>query len=519
MAEPSAAAVSPHYLATAAAIEILAGGGNAVDAAVAANAVQGVVAPETCGIGGDLFALIHLPSEPAPLALNASGRAGAGADPHRLRAAGHRTMPPMDRQSVTVPGCVDGWEALLTRVGTMGWDDVLAPALRYADGGFPASEELNRALTIRAEALADQPIAAHLLPGGEIPGPGHQLRRPDLSRTLRDVADGGRSGFYEGFAGREITTATGGVITTSDLAQSQAEWVEPLSLEAFGLTGWTVPPNSQGYLTLAAAAVYAMVAGDMPIDDPPTWHLQIEAYRCQVADRGDVLADPDFLPVPAASLLGPDRIAAGAARVDPKRRMRYPPLASVPGGTAYMCVLDRSGVAVSLIQSNYMGLGTSICAGKAGFILQNRGAGFDLRPDHPNELAPGKRPLHTLSPTLWTQRGSLRALLGTRGGDYQPQLLLQMALRLFAAGLSPGSAQARPRWVIADLTNADAPVAVEASTPSSVRTHLIECGHQVVEMEGLQHGWGPVSVITCDPSGVVDAGADPRGGTAAAEVI
>ena len=512
----SAAAVTPHFLATAAALDLLVSGGSAIDAAIGANAVLSVVAPETCGIGGDLFALIHSPGDDRPAALNASGRAGSNVDAQRLRDAGHDQMPIMDPSSVTVPGCVDGWHHLAALGGKLSWEERLAPALAYARQGFPASAELCRALGRRVIEIGDQPIGRYLLPRGRPPRPGDQIERPDQAATLEIIATGDRDAFYLGKPGRDISLAVGGLITEQDLLTDQGDWVEPLGLDVFGLRAWTMPPNSQGYLTLAAAAVFERAAERIDPDSPLAWHLQIESYRSQVADRSDVLSDPRFSPYPADDLLSQKRLAV---RLDHERRQSYDVPGTGHGGTAYFCVLDGNGMGVSITQSNFMGLGTSIGAGDSGFFLHNRGAGFDLRPGSPNEVAPGKRPLHTLAPTLWTARSHLAALLGTRGGDHQPQLLLQMAIHLFASGHNAANAQAHPRWVIDTLADPEAGIRVEESTSPEIVDGLRAKGHQVEIAEGLQGGWGPVGVIKISPDGTVEAAADPRVGTAAAESL
>ena len=513
-----AAVVTPHVLATQAGMEMLASGGNAVDATVAADAVLGVVAPETCGIGGDLFALVHGPALEAPAALNASGRAGAGADPERLRSEGHQSMPPFHPQSVTSPGCVDGWDHLLTRFGRLDLERILQPAIRLAHQGFPASFELSRSLRARSELLAPQAASEGLFPNGRTPEPGARLYRPGLATTLENIARDGAASFYKGAPAHNITEATGGVITSSDLASVRADWVAPLGLELFGLTGWTIPPNSQGYLTLASLGVLAQLN---PPDDPESalaWHLAIESYRSMAVDRDDMVSDSATAPLTADELVSPQRLRARAALVDRDRTSDFATPAPRPGGTAYLCAIDAEGLGVSFIQSNFMGIGSGIGAGTSGFFLQNRGAGFDLRPGHPNYLTPGRRPLHTLSPTLWTRKGRLAALLGTRGGDYQPQLLLQMAIRLFQAGIEPGDAQSRPRWMIDQFAAASPEVAIEPGASREVEEGLRAMGHVVSRREDTQHGWGPVSVITITDDGLRTAAADPRVATTAAAV-
>lgn len=513
-----AAAVTPHALATTAAMETMASGGNAIDGAIAANAVLGVVAPETCGIGGDLFALVHGPGMDVPAVLNASGRAGSGAHAERLRSEGHTAMPPYHPATATVPGCVDGWHALVERFGRQDLEEILAPAIGLATNGFPASNELCRALSARHPQLSGEISAASLFPSGNAPTPGDKLCRPDLAATLGSIAAGSRDDFYLGHAGEAISTATGGIITSDDLRRNQADWVEPLSLEVFGLTGWTVPPNSQGYLTLGAASVFESLS---PPSDPElveSWHLAIESYRALVWDRNEVLADPAHSKIASSELLEENRLRRRAADIDRNRAGSFSAPSPKPSGTAYLCTIDAEGTGVSLIQSNFMGIGSGIGAGPAGFFLHNRGAGFDLRAGHPNELAPGKRPLHTLAPSLWTRDGRLVSLLGTRGGDYQPQLLLQMAIRMFHGLVEPGDAQRRPRWMIDQLSAARPVVAVEAHTPKETVDGLTSLGHNVSVRPETQHGWGPVSVITVAEDGLRVAAPDPRVDTASASV-
>ncbi len=510
-AGPEAMAVTPHHLATQAALDVMRAG-NAVDGAIAANAVLGVVAPETCGIGGDLFALVHVPGRDAPHALNASGRAGSGVSAAALREAGLRNVRPHGPESVTVPGCVDGWEELTARFGSLPLARCLAPARAAADG-FPVSPELARALERRRPALASQPAAQALYPGGGAPPPGTTVGRPDLAATLDAVAAHGREGFYGGEAGRGIVAATGGAVTADDLARSQADWVEALGYEVLGRTGWTIPPNSQGWLTLAAAAIFEHVAGDAAPGEPGWAHAQIEAYRAVAWERNDRTADPDH--APPGPLLDAARLAARAAEVSPARAGTWPAAGPAPGGTAYLCTIDRHGVGVSLIQSNFYGLGSGLGAGHSGVLLHNRGAGFNLEPGHPNELAPGKRPLHTLSPTVWTRGGRLDLLLGTRGGHQQPQLLLQAATQLLRAGDAPGTAQDRPRWAIDDRGGQSA-VQVEDRMGPDVVAGLRTRGHDVTVAGPWMEGWGPISIIAVSASGERTGGADPRVSTAAA---
>ena len=493
----------------------MAAGGSAVDGAIAANAVQGVVAPETCGVGGDLFALVHEPGTNAPAVLNASGRAGRGADAEKLRSEGLMTVPYSHPQAVTVPGCVDGWGALAERFGRLSLSTILKPAIRFAEEGFVVSPELAAALAKMESRLAPQSAADGLYPGGLAPNPGEIVRRPDLAATLDFISTGGNQAFYQGEPGEAISSATGRRITTEDLAEVRSDWVEPLSLGVFGLTAWTVPPNSQGYLTLAAAWLFEQLDPPDEPDHPDYSHLLIEAYRAAAWDLGDLVADPDYAPLPQQELLDPVRLSQRLAGISRQSAASWPAATAPPGGTAYLCVADRNGMGVSLIQSNYTGFGGGIGVEGAGFFLHNRGAGFNLTPGHSNELAPGKRPLHTLSPTLWTRGGQLELLLGTRGGSYQPQLLAQVAVHLLYQGLSPAESQARPRWIIDRQPER---IRLEATAGEQAVQDLAAKGHNIEMAAYLESGWGPVSLIRVEPTGLRVGAADPRVPTALAAV-
>ena len=509
-------AVSPHHLASTAAIEIMRYGGNAVDGAVAANAVLSVILPDTCGPGGDLFALIHRPGDEMPQALNASGRAGSGARASLLRAQGFHEIPTRSPWTVTVPGCVDGWEALLAEAGSMSMADVLAPAIDLAEHGFPSSPELATSLDRIQSLLEGQGSAPPLYPGGRPPTAGVILRRPRLAATLQALATDGRDAFYSGDVGIAITEVTSGVITADDLLIRQAEWVTPIGLETFGVTGWTIPPNSQGYMTLAAAWIFDRFVDSADPGDPAYQHGLIEAYRAVAWEGDDMVADPAVTPFPPTDLLSLDRLAERLDAIDPDRTRSWPRSTKASGGTAFLCTRDASGVGVALIQSNFHGIGSGLSAGNTGVFLHDRGEGFNLIEGHPNELQPGKRPLHTLSPTLWTRGRNLAAVLGTRGGEYQPQYLVQVAANLFKAGMQPGHAQAAPRWHVDEWrAGIEHVVQLESGHGAGMARALSAKGHQTRLVEPRQPGWGPVSIITVDESRTA-AAADPRISTAAA---
>jgi len=309
--------------------------------------------------------------------------------------------------------------------------------------------------------------------------------------------------------------ATDGVVQTEDLAEVQAEWIQPISTDIMGWTGWTIPPNSQGYLTLAAAWIFEQLDPPRDLEDPGFTHAAIEAHRAVAWERDDLVADAAHSPMPPEQLLDPTRLAAKVDKISMRGRSLWPDPSPAPGGTAYLCVRDTGGMGISLIQSNFHGIGSGIGVANAGFFLQDRGSGFSLVPGHPNEMAPGKRPLHTLAPSLWTEDGSLSMLLGTRGGHFQPQTLLQMITYMRWAGADSGSAQQLPRWTTGEWRNTGSAIAHEPHLSPGVRAGLRQRGHELIASPGLMAGWGPVAVIT-GRDAQVEGAADPRVSSTAA---
>ncbi len=508
-------AVSPDHRASQAAVDIMRAGGNAVDGAIAANAMLGVVAPDTCGVGGDLFALVHRPGDSTPLALNSSGRAGSGTSAAMLRASGLDAIPARSPWAITLPGCIDGWSSLHGRLGALPLAHVLEPAITVADDGFVVSPELAESLSVIEPLIRSQRSALPLYPDGKPPGAGEAIRRARLATVLRDVVSHGRDAFYGGEVGAAITGATGGVITPEDLAAPQADWIDPLGLDLFGLRAWTIPPNSQGYITLAAGWIIEHLDWSRDPDDPLFVHSVIEAYRAAAWDRDELATDPDTAPLAPDELLSADRLLARASALRPDAKTNWAEPGWAPGGTAYMCALDSDGMGVSLIQSNYQGIGSGLSAGDTGVFLHNRGSGFTLREGHPNEYTPGRRPLHTLSPTLWTRDDALALLLGTRGGQYQPQLLAQIAAGLLWAGETLPATQTRPRWQVRGWRPTETPeVVLETGTGGRIVEGLRARGHSVTVTQSPMRGWGPVSMITAGSEW--RGAADPRTSTAAA---
>lgn len=485
------------HLASAAGVAMLDRGGNAVDAAIAANAVLAVTAPHLCGLGGDLFALVH---DGAVSALNASGRAGSGADPGRLRAEGRDRMPHLfDIRSVPVPGCADGWLALHERYARLPLADLLAPAIRHAAGGFPASPLLGPTADFVGTLAGAGDFAA-------VRRPGDVIRRPGVARALSALAEGGREAFYQGEFGEGLLALGGGEYTGDDLARPNADWVEPLEIEVFGHRVWTTPPSSQGYLLLLALEI---LAGLGPPADPaePRWaHLLVESARAAGHDRLGVLHETAVAPL--------DTAAARRALVDPARRSPLPAAPSASGDTTYLCAVDGDGMGVSLIQSNASGFGSLLFEPGTGINLHNRGIGFSLTPGHPAEYGPGRRPPHTLCPALVTRPdGTLRAVLGTMGGDAQPQILLQIVTRLLLHGQAPGETVGAPRWRLSggdtgfDTWRSDQGVEVEEGAPWA--DGLRERGH-AVGTAAYGTDFGHAHLIDLLPSGALAGAADPR---------
>ena len=493
-------------LATQAGMHMLGRGDNAVDAAIATNAAIAVTGPHLCGMGGDLFALVH--HQGRVECLNASGRSGSAADAAAVRADGHRVMPfRHDIRTVTVPGCVDGWVALHQRFGSLPLSTLLAPAIRLASEGFPASPLLVGSLA-RLDAQARGTL--HEL-AGQAHRPNDRVRRPGVANALRAIADGGREAFYTGDFGRGLLQLGNGWYTEADLARSQAEWVAPLQAQAWGVDLFTVPPNSQGYLTLGAAALASNL--ELPADTTDEWwaHLLIEAAKVAGYDR------------PAALHAGADgeallrAIADRAHLLDHDRAAGWPMAASA-GDTTYLCTADEQGMGVSLIQSNASGFGSWLVEPTTQINLHNRGLGFSLQEGHSAELAPATRPPHTLSPALATRDGQLAAVFGTMGGDAQPQILLQLAARLFHQHQSPAVAMHAGRWALTGpVTGFDtwtAPagpiVEIEGNAPGHWATDLAARGHRTSVLPAYDSAFGHAQIIMRDDNGFWAGATDPR---------
>jgi gamma-glutamyltranspeptidase/glutathione hydrolase len=492
-----------HPLASAAGLRILQDGGNAIDAAVAAAAVLGVVEPYQTGLGGDAFALIYLARERRVRALNASGPAPQAATLESYRARGLTEIPRRSALAWTVPGCVDGWAAMLEAHGRRTLAQVLAPAIEYAEQGFPVAPGDAVSWQASEAVLAQDAEAARtLLVDGRAPRAGDVVVQHDLARTLRLVAEGGRDAFYEGEVAKRLVAYArdaGGLLSRDDLAAYRAEWVEPIEAEYKGYRVLECPPNGQGLAALIALRALRDVdlAAD-PRDSAACLHRLIEAVKQGMVQAARHVADPRFADVPVATLLRDARPPSGYT-------------ASVPDAeawgrsdTVYLAVVDHDGNAVSFINSVYDDFGSGHVARGLGFVMQNRGAGFSLDPAHPNRLEPGKRPFHTIIPAMLLRGDALHTVLGVSGGFMQPQGHAQLVASLVDYGLDVQSAVDMPRFWWEEGRR----VAVEEGVPQSTCATLASWGHDIVRRG--HRGMGGAQIIQALPKGVWVAGSEPR---------
>lgn len=511
-------------LAVAAGLEILAQGGNAADAAVAIAAALNVTEPTSTGIGGDAFALYFQADSGQVAALNASGRAPQALTLEHLEKKGlTEELPPYHPYTVTVPGACSGWCDLVARHGQLSMADVLAPAIRLAEEGFPVAPVAAHFWQRGVERqLSQAPNGDELTIGGRAPRPGEIFRNPGLARTFRVVAEGGKDAFYRGEIAKDIADvikAAGGCLTVDDLAAHQATWDDPISTTYRGYRIWECPPNGQGLTALLALNV--LEGFDIAMLEPLSvqrLHLQIEALRLAFVDTRWHVADPDFNQIPLQMLLSKEYAAERRCLIDIDRasldqQRGAPVLAS---DTVYISVVDGQGNACSFINSNYMGFGTGIVPQGRGFTLQNRGHNFSLNRDHPNALEPGKRPYHTIIPSLITRpseadREELFACFGVMGGFMQPQGHLQVASGLIDDQLDPQSALDRPRFCI-ENGKAGGKVALEAGISDSVVAGLAAMGHPHQVVDGYDRAvFGRGQVILRSPeNGILWGGSDPR---------
>jgi gamma-glutamyltranspeptidase / glutathione hydrolase len=512
---PNGCVASPHHLASAAGQAVLADGGNAVDAAVAANLVLAVVTPYHCGVGGDLLAIVWDGRATGVLSV---GAAPAGATPDAIRAAidaghgdasrslpGTAGMPTFGALPVTVPGAVAGWSRLLERWGSRSFGGVAAAALDLARDGFPVSPHGAEHVERARPHLADQPgWADHY---GRMRA-GDRFVQPDLAATLEAIASDGPDALYRGPIGERIVAtvqAHGSTMTAADLAGHTVEELAPLAGRYRDVEVLELPPPTQGLTALTALGVLDAL-GPLPDDPALALHLQVEVVRAALGDRQDHLADPRAMTTRPDELLAPTRLRAIGAAIDRDAAGDWPRTRPAPGGTAYLCAADRDGLLVSLIQSNFVGFGSGVVVPGTGIGLHDRGAHFSLDPDDPGVIAPGRRPMHTLIPAMALRDGEPWLVFGTMGGDGQPQTHVQLLGHLVDRGEDVQTAIDAPRFVV-DV--ADGSVAIEARAAAAVVDGLRARGHVVRELAPYDHLAGHAHAIAVAPAGYA-GGSDPR---------
>jgi len=512
------AVVAGHPLAAQAGLARLQAGGNAVDAAVTMAGVLAVVRPHMNGVGGDAFGLFYEADTRRITALNASGRAAAGATPELYRERGVERMPGRGALTVTVPGAVSAWQAALERYGTITLAEALAPAIELAEGGFMVSQTLAQDLAA-AERL-NEGGRQIFMPGGERVAEGDVLKNPALGRTLRRIAAEGPPALYGGSVGRSIASfleAEGSPLRTSDFALHQPEWTEPISTTFRGHRVYTPPPNGSG---LALLQMLAM-AETLPLESyeassAPLLHRLVEIKKLAFADRARWIADPAMADVPVERLLDADYLRARAALIPERAVERQAPgfgpelAAEVDDGegdTVYLAAVDQWGNAVSWIQSLFATFGSGLVDPGTGVVLQNRGSGFTLQDGHPNQIAPGKRPFHTLMPVMLTDaEGTYEMSIGTPGGDVQPQAVTQALVQMLVFGMSPQRAIEAPRFA----SGGGLGLRVEDRLAPHVVAGLQSLGHEVSVVEGWTAPFGNLHAIRRLPNGVLRTGADMR---------
>ncbi len=511
-------AASSQPLATAAGLEILSLEGNAADAAVAMAAALNVTEPTSTGLGGDMFALFYEADTGTITALNGSGRSPEALNLDLLEEHGIREIPPYHPYNVTVPGACAGWCDLVEKHGTLTLPVILAPAIHLAETGFPVAPITSHFWKRAAENQLKTALnGQEMLIKGRGPDPGEIFINSGLARTLRTIAEGGKDAFYNGYIADVIVrtlTSAGGCMRKEDLEKHTSTWDEPISTSHSRLRLWECPPNGQGIATLLALNI--LEGFDLPVDplDPLRLHLEIEAMRLAFADTNWYVADPRIVQVPVDELISKDYASQRRKLLNPKQATLDHRKGSPASGsdTVYFCVVDQWGNACSFINSNYMGFGTGIVPKGCGFTLQNRGGGFSLDRNHPNCLAPGKRPYHTIIPAMITREanGSLIGPMGVMGGYMQPQGHLQVFLAL-AQGLDPQHALDLPRFSINDGKSGGL-VSLEDGIPLKVIRALKELGHEVKRVKGWERalfGRGQV-ILREEETGILTGGSDPR---------
>ena len=506
-------------LAARAGVQILERGGNAVDAAIATNATIGLMEPTGNGIGGDLFAIVYWAKTGELLGLNSSGWAPSGLTVELLASKGIEEMPHRGIYSVTVPGVVAGWDALRNRLGNLPFSEILAPAIHYAENGFPLSEVIARGWARSQEMLASHPNSKETyLIDGRPPRAGEVFRNPDLAASLRRIAEKGKDGYYKGKTADAIvaiSAETGGVFTASDLEEFEPEWAAPIETSYRGWKVYEIGPNTQGIAALMMLNLMERFPmSEYGFHSADALHVMIEAKKLAYADMLHYVGDPKFSPVPVREMLDKTHAAERAKLIDPaKAHCSVTPsdLRSITdaegGDTIYMSVIDKDGNIVSLIQSNYSGFGSGLVPKGAGFMLHNRGALFTMEPGRPNTLGPRKRPLHTIIPAFMEKDG-VRIGFGIMGGWNQAQAHAQFVANIADFGMTLQEALEAGRFTKGSFDGCD--LNMEALVPESVRAELAKRGHEIEVAPPRSGGFGFGQAVMSNPEGVHFGASEPR---------
>ncbi|MDQ2070511.1 gamma-glutamyltransferase [Natronospira bacteriovora] len=518
-----AMAATSQPLATQMALEVMRNGGNAIDAAIAANAMLGLTEPTGNGIGGDLFAIVWDAESEQLYGLNASGRAPMSMTREWFSENDYDRIPQRGPLPVSVPGAVDGWFELHERFGRVSMEDILAPAIHYAENGFPVTEVIAYFWARNAEVLEEyENFPETFMPEGRAPKKGEIFRNPDLGHTYRLLAEKGRDVFYRGEIAETIgdyMERQGGFLTADDMAAHESTWIDPVASNYRGFDVWQLPPNTQGIAALQILNILEhWDLSEMSLDDPEYIHLFVEAKKLAFEDRARFYADPEFADVPVSQLVSKEYAEERRKRIDRRRAAREFPAGDPRldnADTIYLTTADEDGNMVSLIQSNYRGMGSGMTPDGLGFVLQNRAEMFNLDPDHPNSLEPGKRPFHTIIPAFVTRNGEPFMSFGVMGGAMQPQAHAQIIINMVDFGMSLQGAGDAPRishigssQPEGDVMRDGGTVHLESGFSESTLRALRRKGHKV-EIGGA--GFGGYQAIMRDPeTGVWYGASEPR---------
>lgn len=504
-------------LATQVALDILKAGGNAVDAAIAANATLGLMEPTGCGIGGDIFIILWDAKSQKLYGLNGSGRSPKSLTLDYFKKNKYQRIPSYGPLPVSVPGCVDGWFTMHNKFGKMDMKEILAPAIRYAKNGFPVSELIAYYMNGSAKRLKKYDgFAETFMPNGKMPQKGDIFKNPQLASTYEKIAEGGRDAFYKGSIAKSIARymkKQGGFLSYEDMASHQSEWVDPISINYRGYDVWELPPNGQGTAALQILNILKNYdIGSMGFGSPEYLHTFIEAKKLAFEDRAKFYTDPDFSDIPIKELISNEYAQERMKLINPDKAARtYPAGELEQGNTIYLTVADKEGNMVSLIQSNYRGMGSGMTPDGLGFVLQDRGELFSLEEGHANVYEPGKRPFHTIIPAFITKNGKPYISFGLMGGAMQPQGHAQIVANLIDFGMNLQEAGDAPRI---RHTGSSQPTgskmtdggwtSIESGIPYQSIRALLQKGHKIKYDAG---GYGGYQAILFDEARKIYFGA------------